>query len=215
MDTINQPTEEEFEIMKKKGETYNEALAKVTEVLQPWKIMLEEQYMDIIKNIAIISGAIASFALTIFSSAITKIDNLLIPGVSLLLINVVIAFVHLDIRITKTNQNFKHTEDSMQPLHEFSDTWRKFACKQATFDDVKKIVEGLPLKLKDKIESPPPNPLKISHLDEVMIGILATAIVMIILSFTIPAIFKSEPDLKIMPQESLHQGIFTGHLYYK
>ncbi len=188
MNLENKQIKEQFETVKKNWKIYNDVLININKNLQPVEILMEKQYSDTIKNIAIISGALASFSLTIFSSVIKKIDDLLIIGVSLLLINVVVTFSHLISRTTRGFQNLRHEKDKSGPLQEVVDYSQKFYFGEVTFEEWQKIDKGLDERLREKINSPPPNKIKITHVDGVAIIILEIAIILVILSFVIPAL---------------------------
>lgn len=184
------PTKEQFEIVQKKWKKSNEILLAISRDLQPLEIAIEQQYSDTIKNIAIISGAIASFSLVLFGSSIKKIDDLLIVGVSLLLINVVITFAHLVGRTTKGLQNLKHAKDKVKPLQEIADYSRKFFFHEVSFDEWQKMDEGLDKRVKENIDSPPPNKPETTHVDEIVTVVLGVAIILVVLSFVVPAVWN-------------------------
>lgn len=182
------PSKEQYEIVQGKWKKYNDILINISKNLQPLEIALEQQYSDTIKSIAIISGAIASFSLTLFSSAIKKIDDLLIIGVSLLLVNVIITFSHLVRRITRSLQNLKYNKDKFEPIQEIADYSRKFYFGEVSFEEWQKTDEELDKRVKGKIDIPPPNEVGVTHIDEVAVVILGIAVVLVMLSFVIPVI---------------------------
>lgn len=193
-------TKEQWETVGKQWKFYGDVLEKISKGLLPLELQLEQQYTDTIKNIAIISGAIASFSLTLFSSSIKKIDDLLILGVSLLLVNVVITFSHLVRRNTKNLENLKHEKDKAVPLREMTEYSRKFYFGEISFEEWNKLEIGLDERLKEVMDAPPPNANKVSHVDDLSMIILGTAVILVVLSFLLPTISNGQPSSIAQPQ---------------
>ena len=88
-------SKEQHKLVWARAYNYNKNQEAIARLLGSFKREVIKEYRDTIRNLAIVSGAIATFSLMLIDSDVNKILNLLIIGISLLLLDVVIAFTHL------------------------------------------------------------------------------------------------------------------------
>ena len=180
-------TPEEAKKIQEKGLYYNGKVKEVQDLLRPYELEVERQHVDTVKDLAVISGAIAALSLTLFSAAIPKITIFLVSGVALLLINVGFIFWYLVFRITKSHRNILKTKEiNLGPLQERVQDVFDAANGKMSYDQLLQREEGMLDKAFDDLSSPKEQSKAMSHYDEVALGILCVAIFCILCSFLVP-----------------------------
>ncbi len=179
---------QQIEYVLSRGKNYNEAVGEIAKIFGGLTKQTIRDYRDSVRNLAIICGAIATFSLVLFGAEIDKITILLIIGVSLLLMNVMIAFTHLFSTISKDSRTL--TEQRLKFLRPMQDRTRDciaFLRKEISFDEwLKKEVEFLNNEHKKISEELILKKEKLTYTDDVLIIIFIIAISLILLSFLLP-----------------------------
>jgi len=129
---FNLPEEQKAYVLSR-AKTYNGVQSKIVERLSKDRSELTREYKETIRNFAIVSGALATFALVLLGSIKS---SYLTWGVCLLLIVVIICFVHL-MRIVDRNARAQITykRDFLKPMQDMSKNCIDFIRGLKSFDE--------------------------------------------------------------------------------
>ncbi len=191
--------QEKAENIKEKGLAYNKKVVEIKALLRPYELELDRQHVDTLKDLAIVSGAIAAISLAIFSTDILKITGLLIAGVALFLINVFYIFRYLILRISDGNKKILEIKKvNLVPFEERVQDTFKVAEGKMTYEEFvtrdTKMLEGA---MKELSEREIQEEHKLVHNDEWALAILGIALVCIISSFLLPYLYGAFPFWKL------------------
>jgi Ca2+/Na+ antiporter len=104
------------EIVKRRA-GYVSLSASLEEKFNNQRIRVIESHKDTIKNLALVSGAIATFSLMLLDSEVQKIQLLLVVGTVILLLSALASFLYLLLINEKVGRKVKNNEDlHFQPL---------------------------------------------------------------------------------------------------
>ncbi len=133
--------EEETKINTARGHTYNEVALSMGKRLEAMNVWVGGQYQDSVRNLAIISGSIASFSMLLIGSGVIGVADgalfvILISGVAFFLLETLLAFVHLFVRHSADFLMIRRIRDTaFKPFQQMADDWIKFRRGRITAEE--------------------------------------------------------------------------------
>lgn len=91
-----QLTQEEIKILEEIRKRHIDTAASVSEIIEPRIFTLLREHIQNVRNIIIVSGALATFSVAFFNTELNKNENFLIIGVSGLLLTVIFGIWYLN-----------------------------------------------------------------------------------------------------------------------
>jgi len=96
MDGKPQLTQEEIKILEEIRKRHIDTAASVSEIIEPRIFTLLREHIQNVRNIIIVSGALATFSVAFFNTELNKNENFFIIGVSGLLLTVIFGVWYLN-----------------------------------------------------------------------------------------------------------------------
>lgn len=142
--------------LEKRYQAYHDSLREIMEEIQKQKLFTITEYRTTIQNMALISGAIASFSLTVLQIQINKNVFLLIFGVCILLFNTLAIFSYIMWRQSSSTKKLVAMEkDFFAPLSKmqnyYFDLKNQKITEQQYLEFENKVIRG---ELKSKGQVP-------------------------------------------------------------
>ena len=174
------------QFIQERGKHYNKLSGEVGEILNELSRNVISEYRESVRNLAIISGALASFSMLALTSDFVKEPTLLVIGIILLLVNVPLSFSHLFETLTQDTKGIMMLrKQGFKPMSDKAEESIKFIRGEMSEAEWMRGEKNFLTEGYDKFKKTMSESRKkdVTYFDMVLLSVLALGTTFIIMSF--------------------------------